>query len=329
MPQIAALVAAGLCLAAGALTKWTAGLYVGALFVPLLVWQGHGRLVGARLLFAAFLALLPPALWFGAVVQRVGWEEMKRQLWIEAGPRLLAAERLEDRPSKSLLGETLQHPFKVLGCTLPLGPLALLTLAPAFWRTQDDGTRRLLRLLHCWVWPNLLIFTLLPNHASRHSLPFCAALSALAALFVASALEGRLPDAWRRWTRVVTPAGLAAFLLAWSAAKIALVELAAPKRDHERQTAAKAAALARLYPASETLFVRQAKDEGLMFYLDREVRRVRDWAFLPKDAVSLLLTGDEWAALAAAPPRPIRSSQFLKDAQGDTIVYVSLLPPPG
>lgn len=322
------LMLAALCLAAGTLTKWTAGIYVGSTFAALILWRRDGRALRSPGLWLALaLAIGLVGMWACAVVRQVGWAELKAQLWTEAAPRLFAAEHLEDHPSKHLAAETLLHPLKVLGCTLPLGPLALLTLVPSFWRVQDENAKRLLQLLHCWAWPNLLLFTLLPEHASRHSLPFCPAFTALAGLFVASVLMGRIPDGWRRWSGWLTPRTVAAFLLLWLAVKAALVQALIPARDRERQPAEKAAALARLLPQGEPLYLSRVKDEGLTFYLGREVRRVRDWARLPAEASALLLTAEEWTAFERRPPRPVRAQQFLKDTQNDTIVYVRLATP--
>src|SRR5207237_1282023 len=69
---------------------------------------------------------------------------------------------------------------------------ALLTLRPGFSRLWDERTRRLLRLLHCWTWANLLFWTIVPGHRPRHGLPLQPGLAGLAALVWIAWLSGRL-----------------------------------------------------------------------------------------------------------------------------------------
>lgn len=340
--SVAFFTAGAVCLTTGTLTKWTAGMYVYLTFILLLVWRRQLRLLVAPAhLLAIGIVTIGVGVWLTAVIQQVGWGTLKTQLWAEIAPRLFHEAhiqgheylhgRFEEHGSKSLLIDTLTHPLKVLGCTLPLGPLTLLTLLPGFWRRQDERTKRLLQLLHCWAWPNLLVFTLLPEHASRHSFPFCLAITSLASLW--------LMDWWNRLLAFSESAqakrlrhlgllkwSLLAFLLCWVIVKVGYVEIVVSRRDQQRQPAVKAAELAKHVPLNETLYVNQLKDEGLMFYLKRDVKRVRDWRLLPASAEAVVLTEGEWRSFEKQPPRPIQSHAYLKDSQNDTIVLIVLQP---
>ena len=76
--------------------------------------------------------------------------------------------------------EPMLHPLRLLAANLPWSALALWTLRPAFARLWPGDGRRLLQLLHCWTWPNLLFWSLVPNHATRHTLPLVPGLLGLA-----------------------------------------------------------------------------------------------------------------------------------------------------
>ena len=75
----------------------------------------------------------------------------------------------------------LLHPFKILAANLPWTIPALLTLRPGFGQLWNQPERRLLQLMHCWFWPSLLFWTLIPEHAMRHSFPMYPAVTGLAA----------------------------------------------------------------------------------------------------------------------------------------------------
>ena len=68
--------------------------------------------------------------------------------------------------------------------------------------------RRLLQALHCWVWPNLLFWSVVPGHHFRHGLPLQPGLAGLAAMAWIALLTGRLrwPLPWLSRARVRRPA---------------------------------------------------------------------------------------------------------------------------
>ena len=63
------------------------------------------------------------------------------------------------------------YPLIVLAAHLPVSLFALLTFRPSFWASGTSAGRLLLQLLHCWTWPNLLFWSLVPNHNVRYALP--------------------------------------------------------------------------------------------------------------------------------------------------------------
>src|SRR5581483_7726203 len=157
--------AALLCVAGGVLTKWTAPAFFYLTAVPFLWWRGRLRLLFARPhVVAAVVGASLCLLWIGAVIARVGWEPFVETLRQEALPKLLPGQRDRD----TAWYEPALHPLRLLGANLPWSALALWALRPAFLRLWTGDARRLAQLLHCWTWPNLLFWCLVPNHATRH-----------------------------------------------------------------------------------------------------------------------------------------------------------------
>ncbi len=185
--------AALICVAGGVLTKWTAGVFFYAAAIPFLLWRGRLRLLFSwQHIVSALFGLGLCFLWLAAVVQQIGWgafEYPHGTFWVEALPRVSHQHHLSDNQ----LLESLQHPFKILGANLPWSLFALLTLAPSFMRIWDEHERRVLQALHCWTWPNLLVWTILPDHATRHSFPLFPGITGLAALAWLAFVTGRLP----------------------------------------------------------------------------------------------------------------------------------------
>src|SRR5207244_13049153 len=124
---------------------------------------------------------------------------------------------------------------------------------------------------------NLLSWGIIPGHSTRHSFPLFPAISGVAALV------------WIAWMR--SPAArkpvfrpgpvLAIVLLIWLVAKIIFVEAVVPARELHREPRAKGQTLAALIPEGQNLYLSKVKDEGIMFYYGRTVRRVPDFGQLP------------------------------------------------
>jgi hypothetical protein len=240
--------------------------------------------------------------------------------------------------------EVLLHPFKVLAASLPLSCFALLALRPGFARLWDERGRRLLQALHCWVWPNLLFWSIIPEKATRHSFPLFPGIAGLAAMVWLSWLSGRLT--WP-WPRLSPGKVLVGGIALWFGVKLAFVHTVVPQRNQDREPRAKGGLLAQLVPPGETLYLFRLKDEGIMFYYGRPVRRLPGFDELPSSARPLycILDASEWRKWQALPltraaawgyggkrqrGRPgnlARSDQVvarLADEQGDPIVLVKV-----
>ena len=197
--------AALLCVAGGVLTKWTAPAFFYLTAIPWLWWRGRWRLLFSRPhLIAAFVAGALCLLWIGAVVSRVGWE-----LFVDTLRRKHCRNCCRGNaivPRRGTMGHCIRCLF--LEGLSPWSALAFVTLRPAFLRLWNPGERRLLQLLHCWTWPNLVFWSVVPNHATRHSLPLVRGWSASARLSSSPGsmaecagrfASSRRVSAWSRW----------------------------------------------------------------------------------------------------------------------------------
>jgi hypothetical protein len=148
--------------------------------------------------------------------------------------------------------------------------------------------KQLVQLLHCWVWPNLLFWSLPAQHNVRYVLPICPAIAALGILTCCQ---------WaQRWSHVIRPrTALLAVVVAWGLAKVVFVEAIVPARTAGRNALPTGAELSRLVPAGEMLYLCKLKDEGVMFYYGRPARRF-DPVRLPDKPFLALLIGQEWEA---------------------------------
>jgi hypothetical protein len=198
--------------------------------------------------------------------------------------------------------ESIVQPIKILGMNLPWSAIALCTLAPSFSKIWDDQQRRSLLAFHCWVWPNLIFWSIIPEHAFRHSFPLFPGISGLAGMVCIAAIWKGLPD--RRWSRIISfwnlrigPArSLICIIALWILFKLALVHAVIPRRDAYRQTKIKGEAIASMVPTGNDLYLSDLKDEGLMFYYGRQVRRCPEWDRLPSSALPAycILDKVEW-----------------------------------
>src|SRR5205823_14858355 len=114
-------------------------------------------------------------------------------------------------------------PLLVIAAHLPLSLFALLTLRPGFSCRWDDRGKRLLQLLHCWTWPSLLFWALVPNHNVRYVLPISPGLMGLGMMGLLT-LRSRDPKGSAPGSAL--PFGsrlnrmLIGFLVCWLAAKV-------------------------------------------------------------------------------------------------------------
>ncbi len=317
-------VAALLCVAGGVLTKWTAPAFFYLTAVPLLAWRGRLRLLFRRHhLIAAALGASVVFVWIGLAVRQVGWDAFATTVGQEAMQRLVPKEVPVAPPHHHHRAypwrEVLGHPLVVGGACLPWSPLVLVTLWPGFARLWDERGRRLVQMLHCWVWPNLLFWTLVPEHAPRHSFPLFPGVAGLAALVWVAWLTGRL-----RWPVARLKAGtvFVAVVVAWLIVKVGFVHAVIPKRMHHRDPLLKGRQVAALIPDGETLYLFRLKDEGILFYYGRAVRRLSGPEALPKtsEPVYCIVTETEWRRWAPRGPHEVLLR--LPDQQGAPILLV-------
>lgn len=293
------------CVAGGALTKWTAPAFFYLTAGALLLWRGRfGLLFRRNHLVAVGAALALCALWAAAVVREVGWDALADTV------RKEAAYRFAPKASKGYpWGELALYPLTVLAAHLPVAGFALVTFRRAFWESLAPRTRLLTQLLHCWTWPNLIFWTLVPNHNVRYALPLSAGLMGLGALGLLYTFRAR-PRALRN--------AVAAFLACWLVAKVVFVEVAIPNRAAGRNAEATATELRAAVPEGAPLFALKLKDEGVTFYYARPVRKLNDVRDLPPGAFAVLIR-QERDDPAFAHLVPVRE---LRDQQGDPIWLV-------
>jgi 4-amino-4-deoxy-L-arabinose transferase-like glycosyltransferase len=311
-----------LCVAGGVLTKWTAPVFFYATAVSLLWWRGRlGLLLSRQHLLGVALAGSIVLAWAGAVIVDVGWSTFIHTVGREGLARIVPQNY--GRPY--LWREVPLHPLRILGITLPWSAFALLTLRPGFAARFDERGRRLLQALHCWTWPNLILWSFVAEHAPRHSFPFFPAIAGLAALVWAAWVDGRIP--WR-WSRATPTGTLTAMLICWLVVKVVFVQCVMPSRNDARQPRARGAQLAALVPPDQQLYVLGLKDrdEGILFHYGRPVLRLHDPQNLPLPQATLfycLLEEYEWKEWPASWPAAEIISR-IPDELGSSLVLVRL-----
>jgi 4-amino-4-deoxy-L-arabinose transferase-like glycosyltransferase len=307
-----------LCVAGGVLTKWTAPAFFYGTAIPLLWWRGRLRLLcGKHHLVSAAIGASLCLAWIGTAVVLTNWHAFYDTVSREALMRLLPSHHY--RPYPWL--ETLAHPFKILVANLPWSGFALLTLRPGFAGLWDVRGQRLLQALHCWTWSNLFFWTIIPEHAPRHSFPLFPGIAGLAALVWLAWLTRKLP-----WTWIAVRPGwvLAGMLVFWLIVKVVFVEVVVPGRNYSREPHAKGERLVALIPPEKTLYLSKLKDEGIMFYYGRTVRRLGSFEELPSSEESAYCILDESEWRQARLPGTVEVIARMRDEQGDPIVLVKL-----
>jgi hypothetical protein len=95
-------------------------------------------------------------------------------------------------------------------------------------------------------------------------------------------------------------------------------------RNDTREPREKAAQIAAVMPESATLYLFRLKDEGIMFYYGRPVRRLPAIKHLPSSGEPLycILEKSEWESYDHS--RPANTLLWLRDEQGAEIVLVRI-----
>lgn len=280
-------IAALLCVAGGFLTKWTAPAFFYLAVVPFLWHRGQLRwLFGRNHLVASAIAVLVCGTWATLVAREVGWRVLWETVYQEAAQRFAPSGHGKRYPWV----ESLKFPAIVLGASLPWSIPALCALRPRFLRSLADDECRLVQLLHCWAWPNLIFWSLPSQHHVRYVLPICPAITFLGVILIGSWLRAVVAEP-RRIT--YARAALVSGLVGWSISKIVFVESILPARTAERNARETGKELASLVPDGEILYLCRLKDEGILFYYGRPALRLTrlDSEF---DSRFVLLTDEEW-----------------------------------
>ena len=112
-------------------------------------------------------------------------------------------------------------------------------------------------------------------------------------------------------------------VVVWIVVRLIYVHAITPSRDFARQPREKGQRIAELVPREQTLCLLNLKDDGLMFYYNRDVKRLASPASVRATSESyFLLTESEWALF----PRRERAEvlEWSSDQQGAPIVLVRL-----
>jgi 4-amino-4-deoxy-L-arabinose transferase-like glycosyltransferase len=311
-PSALYLVLSLLCVAGGTLTKWTAPAFFYLTVITLLIWRSEWRILfGWRHLLAVGIGMGVCFLWAMAVAQQVGWETLIETVRKEAAYRFAPKSNVKGYP----WSEVATYPLLVCAAHLPLAIFALRTFRPSFWRQWDDRGKLLLQLLHCWTWPNLLFWSLVPNHNVRYAIPMSPGLMGLGVMGLMSwwlrPQLAREKD-WRTWM-------LCACLGIWLVVKVSFVEFIIPQRTAHHNAEPVAETLRDLVPHDRKLYLFRMKDEGVMFYYARPVVRLNQLEELPPGEFAALIRQewDEWAKSGS-----LEQIACLHDQQGDTFFLV-------
>jgi len=310
------------CVALGTLTKWTAPAFFYLTVIPLLAWRGELRLLfGWRHLLAVGIAGVVCAAWVFAVSQQIGYESLVETVRKEAAYRFAPKSAVKGYP----WSDVATYPLLVLAAHLPMSLFALLTLRPSFFAKWDDRGKLLLQLLHCWTWPNLLFWTLVPNHNIRYALPMSPGLMGLSVMGLVALFsrdpkgsatddaEAELPLGSRLYVAIT------AFLVVWLVAKIAFVQFVVAARSEKHNPEPIAVELREHVPDGEPLYLFRLKDEGVMFYYGRHAVRLRDPHSLPSGAFAVLIR-QEWEDRAAF--GHLKLVYWMHDQQMDPLILV-------
>jgi 4-amino-4-deoxy-L-arabinose transferase-like glycosyltransferase len=289
--------------AGGTLTKWTAPAFFYFTLIPWLIAIGRARqLVNRWHLLGVALAAGICTSWLLLAANAVGWEPLWHTIGQEATQRFNPHHGGRAYPWLAVLA----FPFVAWAAHLPVSAVVL------FHRWSADAappTRTLTVFAHCWLWPNVLFWSLLPEHAARYVFPIAPAFALLVAVHSPS-----------RW---LTPRRLVSVFGAWLLVKLVFVVWIMPLRTNPDAVAATVQELREKVPSGVILHLIRAKDEGIMFAYGRPVRRVVAVTAVPAGGWLLLHRG-EWAGLRS--DATVQWVTEVRDQQGDPLTLVRYWP---
>jgi hypothetical protein len=172
----------------------------------------------------------------------------------------------------------------------------------------------------------MLFWTVIPEHATRHSFPLFPGLAGLAAfVWIAWLRERRFPNlqpANKKNTRSRVAQLFIGLVVSWLVVKLVFVQAVLPRRNPARQPKEKGQQLAAWVPNGNTLYLFQVKDEGIMFYYRRPVRRLPNPEQLPSSdkTIYCILDETEWRNWSTT--RPAEMLLLIPDEQGDPMVLM-------
>lgn len=312
--------AALLCVAGGFLTKWTAPAFFYLTAIPFLWARGHLRWLffGPHLL-ACGVAIGLCATWALLVANEVGWSTLSETVYNEGAQRF--APKARGKPYPWL--ESFTFPALFLAANLPWAIPALWSLRPSFVRSLGEPERRLVQLLHCWAWPNLIFWSLPAQHNVRYVLPICPAITLLGVIVLirwASPSIGKPEQPNSSLSRWPFARTIIWVLFAWVILKVVFVEVIVPTRTANRNARETGEQLSTLVPEGEILYLCRLKDEGVLFYYSRPARR---FALNGQPIGYAILLDEEWKSIDPARYEYVRE---LRDQQQVPIHLVRFHP---
>lgn len=298
-----------ICVAGGLLTKWTAPAFFYLTVIPYLIYSRRlNELWRWPHLLAMNLAIGIVGLWAYLAIQQVGFDTLRETIGNETSQRFAPGRRGKPYPWI----ESLTFPFVFLAANTLATLGVLFTLAQRFRTRVNSETWSLIVLCQCWIWPNIVFWSLPAQHNVRYLLPVVPAFCILGGLWWVMTTHQVQRSHWRT-AMLMLP------LVTWLGVKISFVELIQPQRVANRNARETGIRLAEIIPHGEHLAIDKLKDEGILFYYGQPVIQTT-WTQHPTQTRWALLMESEWQQIADKGHATVVDT--LKDQQGASIYLV-------